>query len=298
MQRRNFIYYSLLFAAGCTAASSNKYNIISSKSSVSLPKNLRFTSTDEKNIEELQSNFGAFKTAIEQVLETKIEMVLVQNYIAAVTALQLGQLDLVLLGPSEYVISRARTQAVPLTAITRPNYYSLFAVYTKSGIKSLAQLKGKKIALGNLGAAGSYIGPMKILIDAGLNPKTDVEIVLIKEEQKRILALKKGEIYASAFSNNTYDREVIQKKADSEFLVIAKSPPLPNDVFVLSSKFEPAVVELVRSRILQNQDKLIQALLVGRKHKKYNQSQFIPANDADYNMIREVYQAIGQGQFL
>lgn len=295
MQRRNFLYYSLLFASGCMVASNNDRN---STANITLPKKIRFTSADEKSIEELESSFKIFITALEQVLETKIEIVGSENYIAAVTSLQLDQVDLVLLGPSEYVIARARTQAIPLTAITRSNYYSLFAVSTKSGIKSLSQLKGKKVALGDLGAAGSYIAPMKMLIDAGLNPKTNVETVSMKTEQERILALKKGEVQASAFSNNAYDREVIQKKADSEVLVLAKSPPLPNDVFVLNSKFAPAVVEMMRSRMIQSQDKLIQALVAGRNQKKYKQSQFIPANDADYNMIREVYKAIGQGKYL
>lgn len=296
MQRRNFIYYSLLFAAGCTIVDNN-YDNRTYKLGVNLPKKLKFTSTDEDDIEQLESNFKVFNTELEQVLETKIEMVVVQNHIAAVTAIQAGQVDLVLLGPSEYTIARTRTQAIPLTAITRPNYYSLLTASAKSGVKSLSALKGKKIALGDLGAAGSYIAPMKILIDAGLNPKTDVEIVLMKDEE-RIQALKKGEVSASAFSNNTYEREVIEKKAGNEFLVLAKSPPLPNDVFVLSSKFEPAVVELMRSRIIQSQDKLIQALIAGRNHKKYKQSRLIPAKDTDYNMIREVYKAIGQGQYL
>lgn len=296
MQRRNFIYYSLLFAAGCTRVDNN-YDNRTYKLGVNLPKKLKFTSTDEDDIEQLESNFKVFNTELEQVLETKIEMVVVQNHIAAVTAIQAGQVDLVLLGPSEYTIARTRTQAIPLTAITRPNYYSLLTASAKSGVKSLSALKGKKIALGDLGAAGSYIAPMKILIDAGLNPKTDVEIVLMKDEE-RIQALKKGEVSASAFSNNTYEREVIEKKAGNEFLVLAKSPPLPNDVFVLSSKFEPAVVELMRSRIIQSQDKLIQALIAGRNHKKYKQSRLIPAKDTDYNMIREVYKAIGQGQYL
>lgn len=295
MDRRRFIYNFLLFIAGCTTTKS--YNNSSKTSTVTLPKKLRFTVTDDKSLEDIQQSFGNFKTALEQVLETKVEFVPVKNYIDAATALQLDRVDLVLIGPSEYVIVRARTQASPLTAITRPNYHSLIIVSRKSGIKSLAQLKGKKIALGDLGAAGSHISPLKMLIDAGLNPKSDVEIVNL-EETERFITLKKGEVHASAFSNNTYNREVLEKKAENEFSIVAQSPLLPNDVFILNSKFEPAVVEQIRSRMIKNQDKLIHALILGRKNKKYKQSQLVPVNDADYNMIREVYRAIGQGAFF
>ncbi|KAF3888005.1 MULTISPECIES: phosphate/phosphite/phosphonate ABC transporter substrate-binding protein [Nostocales] len=295
MHRRQLIYNIFLFIASCTTT--KNYNSSSKDSTVTLPKTLRFTVTDDKTLEEIERSFGSFKIALEQVLETKIEFVAVKNYIAAATALQSDRVDLILIGPSEYVIIRARTQAIPLTAITRPNYHSLILVSRKSGIKSLAQLKGKKIALGDLGAAGSYLSPLKMLIDAGLNPKSDVEIVNL-EETERFLTLKKGEVYASAFSNNTYEREVVEKKAESEFLIVAQSPPLPNDVFILNSKFDRAIVEHIKSRMIENQDKLIQALILGRKNKKYKKSQLVSVNDSDYNMIREVYRAIGQDMFF
>jgi phosphonate transport system substrate-binding protein len=63
-------------------------------------------------------------------------------------------------------------------------------------------------------------------------------------------------------------------------------------------KFEPAVVEQMRLRMVKNQDKLIQALALGRKNKKYKQSRLTSVNDNDYNMIREVYRAMGQGAFF
>lgn len=50
--------------------------------------------------------------------------------------------------------------------------------------------------------------------------------------------------------------------------------------------------------MIENQDKLIQALILGRKNKKYKKSQLVSVNDSDYNMIREVYRAIGQDMFF
>lgn len=50
--------------------------------------------------------------------------------------------------------------------------------------------------------------------------------------------------------------------------------------------------------MIQHQDKLIQSLLTSKALQRYKGSKLIAANDADYNMIREVYQKIGQGKFL
>lgn len=139
MKRRNFLLYSLLFVAGCTAANNN-LNGSDLNSDGSTPKKLRFAATDAQGIEELQQDYEAFRADLEEVLAKKIEFFPLTDYSAAVAALQWDRVDIVLIGPSEYVVLRARTNAFPVIEITRPNYRSLIAVSAKSGIKSLAQL--------------------------------------------------------------------------------------------------------------------------------------------------------------
>ncbi|BDI20124.1 hypothetical protein ANSO36C_59260 [Nostoc cf. commune SO-36] len=80
--------------------------------------------------------------------------------------------------------------------------------------------------------------------------------------------------------------------------MIFKGPLLPNDVFVASNQLASSFIEDMRSRMIQHQDKLIQSLVAAKANQKYKGGKLITANDADYNMIREVYQKIGQGNFL
>jgi phosphonate transport system substrate-binding protein len=54
----------------------------------------------------------------------------------------------------------------------------------------------------------------------------------------------------------------------------------------------------MRSQKIENQDKLIRARAAGPNNKKCRESQLVPANGADYNMIRQVYKAIAQGDSL
>lgn len=54
----------------------------------------------------------------------------------------------------------------------------------------------------------------------------------------------------------------------------------------------------MRSQRIETQDKLIRARAAGPSNKKCRESQLVPAKGADYNMIRQVYKAIGQGDFL
>ena len=293
MKRRHFVGLSLLVVASCSTTA-NKSSRSFSNLSISEPETLEFAVTDVKGTEDLQQNYQPFRTALAEVLEKKIEFFPVDNYIAAAVSLQSGQLKLALTGPSEYVIMRARTNAVPIIAITRPDYHSIIVVPANSEIKSVAQLKGKTIAMWEVGSTSGHLGPSKILLEAGLNPQSDFKISML--DKKGLQALKNSEVDALAIGATRY-KDLLKSDglSEGEFRLIATGQPLPNDLLVASSNLPTAVVETMRDRLVKNQDKLIEALLVGKVNAKYKGAKLMPANDSDYNMIREVYKAIGQG---
>lgn len=290
MKRRDFLGFSLLFLASCAEATTNRNNtkITSEK--------LRFTVTETQSLEELQRDYGALKTVLEEILEKKIEFVPVGSYTAAAAALQLDQVDLVLTGPSEYVVIRARTNAVPVIALTRPNYHTVISVAVNSGIKSVAQLKGKKVAMWEVGSTSGHLGPTKMLMDAGLNPQSDVKIVMLKGDG--LSALREGKVDAWAGSAVKYAKflqdEALSKK---DLPLIAEGPLLPDDLFVANSKFDANFIKDINSKMLANEDKLLSSLL-SVEEGKYKGSQLISTSDANYDIIRQVYEAIGQGSFV
>lgn len=296
MKRRHFLWNSLLLIAGCTTATSNPNGSSSNSVTKTLPEKLRFTVTEVQKLEELQRDYGAFRTALEKVLQQKIEFVPVESYIASAAALQLDRLDLVLTGPSEYVVMRARTNAVPIIAITRPNYRTVICVSRNSKIASVADLKGKKLAMWKVGSTSGYLGPTKLLIDAGLDPKSDLKILTLGSDG--LSALKKGEVDAWGGSAVKYEKFLEDEGlSKSAFPAIAKGPLLPDDLFVASSKLDSGLVQQISSLMVKNQDKLLQSLL-SVEEGKYKGSKLVPANDSDYNIVREVYKAIGQGSFI
>ncbi|MEG4496294.1 phosphate/phosphite/phosphonate ABC transporter substrate-binding protein [Microcoleus sp. F10-C6] len=293
MKRRHFVGFSLLFVASCSTTV-NQSNRSFSNLPDSEPETLEFAVTDIQGAEDLQQNYQTFRTVLGEVLEKKIEFFPVDNYIAAAVALQSGQLKLALTGPSEYVIVRARTNAVPIIAITRPDYHSIILVPANSEIKSAAQLKGKTIAMWEIGSTGGHLGPTKILLEAGLNPQSDFKISMLGK--KGLQALKNDQVDALAIGFNRY-KDSLERDglSASNFRIIATGQPLPSDLFVASSNLPNTLVKKMRERLVKNQDRLIEALLVGKFNAKYKGAKMMPANDSDYNMIREVYQAIGQG---
>ncbi|MDZ8256896.1 phosphate/phosphite/phosphonate ABC transporter substrate-binding protein [Nostoc sp. ChiQUE01b] len=296
MKRRNFLWYSLLFTAGCTTGVNSTTNS-SDQMAITAPKNLKFAVTDVTGIKDLERDYGLFRTTLEEILDIKIEFFPVENSTAAAPALLSGEVDIVFAGPSEYLILNARAKAIPIIAIERTNYHSIIVVRADSKIKLLSQLKGKTIAMRKIGSTSGHLAPTKLLIDAGLDPKTDFKTVML--DDKGVQALKKGEVDAWATASDRY-KNILESEGllEKDFSIIFKGPLLPGDVFVASNQLASSFITDMRSRMIKYQDKLIQSLVTAKANQKYKGSKLVIANDADYNMIREVYQKIGQGKFL
>lgn len=299
MKRRNFLSYILLFIAGCTATTTDNYDgNTTNLQTANKPEKLRFAVTDVVDAEKLRRDYEAFRAALETVLATKIEFFPVDSYTATAAALQLNQVDLVLAGPSEYVVIHARTNAVPLVAVTRPNYRSVIAVPAGSSIQSVAQLQGKTIAMSDIGSTSGHLGPTKLLMEAGLNPQSDVKILMLGDDGS-LEDFKQGKV--DAWGGSAVDYEYLlqtEGASENDFPLIAKGALLPSDVIVASSNLNSQVVQEYKILIVKSQDKLIAALVAGESTKKYQGSQLIAASDADYNLIRDVYQAIGEGDLI
>jgi phosphonate transport system substrate-binding protein len=284
MNRRLFLWHLLLFVTGCTAT-----QVFNPGESDRITK-IRLAISDGNSLENLKADYDLFRVALAEILEMEIDFLPLKNQVSAAIELKQGRVDLLLTGPSEYVIARSRTNAVPVLSITRPNYYSIIAVPSNSEIKTVADLRGKTIAMSDIGSTSGHVGPTQMLIEAGLDPKTDVKIRMLGDEGS-VAALQNGEVDAWAGSTSNY-QEILQDK----FPTIAKSSLLPGDVFVAGSSLELVIVEFIRSRMMQHQNKLIQA--ISTRKSKYRGSTFKLVQDSDYDLIRKAYEAIGQDDFI
>ncbi|MGB0562046.1 MAG: phosphate/phosphite/phosphonate ABC transporter substrate-binding protein [Spirulinaceae cyanobacterium] len=293
MKRRSLLGYACLFLASCTTTQTNGSG---SNPSVNRPETLRFAVTDVSGEDDLEKDFGAFRQALEDVLEIPVEFYPVDDYLAAAPALLSGEIDIAMAGPSEYLLLRGRAEVVPIVGVTRPDYYTLIVTRADSDVKTLSDLKGKTIAMVSLGATAGHISPMKMLMDAGLAAKGDVEIVMLGREGG-LPALLNGEVDAWAAISTVYNTAVSEAQAE-QLVVLEEGENLPPDVFVANPSLGDAFINEIRSKILANQTDLMIALTASEANQKYLDSELVAADDADYQTLRETYSALGQGSAI
>ncbi|WP_243397375.1 PhnD/SsuA/transferrin family substrate-binding protein [Crocosphaera subtropica] len=297
MKRRNLLVYGVLFLMGCMAKQKLENEPVISSIPI-IPKTLRFAVTDAVAVGELEEKYEPFRQVLSQVLGTHIEFFPVDNYFKAAAALNSHEVDLVWAGPSEYVVIKARSNAIPMIGIKRVDYYTVIVVRKDRGIKSLTDLKGKTIDFEHNGSTSTHIGGIKLLMDSGLNPQTDFQSIMSEDDS--LMPLIKN--MADACSRNPYRYQAALEKdnlSKANFPIIAEGQPLPNDILIVGSHIQLEVINYIRQLMLENQNKLIEAILsVKALQNKFQGSTLTPAKDDDYDMIRDVYRAMGQGVFL
>lgn len=293
MKRRNLLVYSLFFVAGCSATIQGN-----SSSNVSKPDKIRFSVTDAVGLAGLQKEYEPFRAALAEILQTKVEFFPVNDYFMAASALQSGQVDLVWAGPSEYVAIRARTNANPVVSLMRETYRTVIVVRADQGIRSLADLKGKTIDMWKLGSTAGQLGATTMLMQAGLNPKSDVKVILTGDNT--FAPLKTGVADAWARPFNRYQAALKKEKAlVTEYPIIAESAQLPGDVFVLASQLGLDLANEIQTQMLTNAEKLMAAIRsVESLAERFGNGKLVQGKDEDYDVLREAYRSLGQGDFL
>jgi phosphonate transport system substrate-binding protein len=287
-----------LFLAGYTLAGyTTACQFSPFKRRTKLPEKLNFTVTDTASLEELRQNYENFRVVLQEVLQTEVAFSPVNNLVEAAPAMIQGQLDMAWAGPSEYVVLRARAQAIPIVALVRPDYRTVLVVRRDRNIQSVADLKDKTIDMYKPGSSSSHIGVIKILLNAGLEPQADVKTVM---SGKRTLAeVNQGQIDAIGMASHRYQQVLEEEELSPEDYTVVADLVLPSDVLSVNSLLEPDQIALITSRILENQAQLVEAILsVETLASKFTGTVLKPAKDQDYDLIREVYGAIGQENFL
>ena len=76
-----------------------------------------------------------------------------------------------------------------------------------------------------------------------------------------------------------------------------EGPLLPPDLLVSRSGLPEATVQTVRTTFQQNFPDLLAALLDGKDNAKYDGAALVDVTDADYDVVRSMYRAIGANDF-
>lgn len=260
---------------------------------------VRFAVTDIEGLEALQREFGPFESKIEELTGLELELFPVNSRTVAAEALRAEQVDFVLTGPAEYVVMRKLTNAEPVIAFSRPDYFSSIIVMADSEYQRPEDLAGETIAFGDVGSTSNHLAPAQLLADYGMIYRDDYDAQHTSRDIGHE-AMKRGDVAALATNYRSWLRV---READDlpagAFRAMIRGGDLPNDVLIVGEHVDEEMIKTMRTAFEQNSDALIEAVLAGGdENLKYEGMRFLSGvQDSDYNYVRSMYETIGFPEF-
>jgi len=258
------------------------------------PEVIRFAVTGLEGLEELQRNYEPFRQLLMEMLGVDFEFFALSSRVVSATAMQFGQVDVILSGSSEYVQIKYETPDVEiLAAIQRPYHHTAFIVRAESPMQTLDDLRGATIGMGSIGSTSRHIGPSAMLIEEGFDLDNDFTIHNLGTSGS-MEALRNGDVDAIAAGiRDFWDLE--NEFGAGVFRVLVEGPQLPPDSFVASPNLPESFRAELSRVLLTYSDVLLDAMLAseGEDSNKYAGAVIIMAYDYYFDAIREAYRVLG-----
>ena len=146
----------------------------------------------------------------------KFDIKVGQSYNAVVEAMCTGAADIAWFGPASYLQARNRGCAELMALAVKGGesvYYSGIFARKDAKINTIADLKGKRIALGDVNSTSSFNVPVAMMLANGVNPAQDASAINMAGSHANVLkALSEGLVDAGGASFDSYEKLLIKKR--------------------------------------------------------------------------------------
>lgn len=250
----------------------------------------------------MEAKTKPFAEYLSKKLDRDVEVTLATDYSTIVEAMASGQVDIGIMPPAAYVQAKDMGAAeailtselgkydeetgLPLEGELTSTFKGEILVKSDSSIKTLSDLKGKKIAALSPNSASGYIYPVAELKDAGIDPTTQSTITTVNDIPSEITSVLNGQMDAAfvfqgarnVFASSFPDNDLFE---DLRVLYLTEGN-IPNDAIAVQPSMDETLKEEVKQVFLNmtDDDEGAEAMAIWG-HKGYQE-----AADSAYDTIR------------
>jgi phosphonate transport system substrate-binding protein len=255
----------------------------------------RVTTIPEEAATEQVRKFTPLAAYLEKKLGMKVEFTPVSDYPAAVEALVNKKVDLVWFGGFTYVQAQLRSggKIIPIAQREEDTkFQSVFIAKTDSGIKTLADMKGKQVSFGSQSSTSGHLMPRSNLLNAGINPEKDFKrIAYSGAHDATIASVVSGKVDAAALDITVWRKFVAENKVNTkEVDVFFTTPPFYNYNWAVHADMPADLRNKVQQALLA----LDPSTPEGKEILQLNRAtRYIPTNPDNYKGIEAAGRSAG-----
>ncbi len=249
----------------------------------------------EESTPDAKASNAIHQKALTDYLGIPVEVIICEDYNAVVETMRTGKTHLASFGPFSYILAHDRSNAEAIVVNCKEGkkenafYSSVFITNPSSGIKTLADLKGKSFAFVDPASTSGNLVPRAMFVKEFNVTPEEIDTKIFKSTQfsgshnNSLLAVANKSVDAAACTRLTYETGIAKNTVkDTDVVIFAESDPIPNSPIAVRGDLPADLKAKIKEFYLQWQDPEYQKLrnIVGYK--------FMEINDSDYDAIRTI----------
>ena len=257
---------------------------------------LRLAFIPQENPEKLLGDIETITGWLSTKIGATVEGFVTIDHAAAVEALRNGDADISFMGALPFVLAGDQIGAVPLLSEVyrdAPSYTGRVFVRRDSGIRTLADLRGRNIAFADPISESGYLYPLAEFVQDGLiTGPGDAEVFFGRVffaggYQQAMQSMAEGLVDAAGASQ--YADLLLTPQQQAEVTWIAESEAIPSHLVIA----RPGLDEGLQSRFVDAMMQLNNAENRGMLRHLYGPDGYVPADSAAFDGVRDMAKLYG-----
>jgi phosphonate transport system substrate-binding protein len=251
------------------------------------PKKLVFGIIPTESSSNITERFDNLVKYLEKTLGVPIEVKVATDYAGVITGMQFKHVDFAYFGPKSYVEAAKRANAeafvIEVSQDGSKGYYGLIVAKKGSGLKTMADLKGKVWAFVDPNSTSGTLVPMVYFLnDLKIDPSTYFSKVIYSgSHEASMISIKTGKIDAASTNDLDMARgNGKQWNSEKDFEIIWTSQLIPGSPMAYRKDLPATLKKALTDAFLAYNDKAGLEML---KIKGY-----APVTDKTYDPIRDL----------
>lgn len=226
------------------------------------PTTLRFAAVPAEQDSQLEESYRVTTEILRDELGIDVEFFSAADYAGVIEAIIADRVDIAQFGPFAYVLAIARgAKATAVGVMTSdpavtPGYQSyLVARSDNNSINSIADIKGKTVCLVDPASTSGYLVPFAMMLDEGIDPETDINILLAGGHDTSVIEVVDGTCDAGFAFDSMVDELLIERgeiepgdvKIVQKSFVIAGSPMAMRTE--LPASLQTAIADVIQNKV-------------------------------------------------
>ena len=258
-------------------------------------QDLKFGFTPVLSEPEMRAEFEPLLNYLSVTIGQKVRLYIAKDYGDLRTQMENGSVDIGSFSPFAYV-DAARGGKIRIIAQSiidgSATYRGIIVTRKDSGLKSIADLKGKRFAFVDPKSASGYVYPRALLIERGINPETFFsEKIFAGSHDKVIAAVLEDRVDGGAIYDGALGVAQRSGVSTSNLITLASSDPIPHDAIAVRIGIDNALAKKIQLALI-NLDKSDagRRVIAGSKKKLTGH---VIAQDSLFDVVRRTAKIAG-----